>query len=181
MGQADRERHHLQKVARLRAISSLVGVLTLLLSPRAQAQIAPFHEMIEFSASRDGGPALTVRAKNGSPAYSMKLVSYGGRDDALSYIELLLQRPNSKPDAPNALEPEYRWHGIQAYDFVASDFALGPEHAGLGPTRHIQIKRRKLDVTFSVIRATVHHVDRPAPADYDFDDLALDVVITNMP
>jgi hypothetical protein len=48
-------------------------------------------------------------------------------------------------------------------------------------TRHILIKRRKLDVTFSVIKATAHHVDRPAPADYDFDDLALEVWIANAP
>jgi len=160
---------------------SIFTIVLLLWGTSVRAQIVPFHGSLEYSATKPGWPEMIVKARNGSPAYVIKFVPDGPQADHVNHIDLFMQRPRANADASNLLEPEGNWHGLQAYDFVASDFVQGAEHSGFGPTRHIQIKRRKLDVTFSIIKAAVHHVDRPAPADYAFDDLTLEVVITNIP
>jgi hypothetical protein len=84
----------------------------------------------------------------------------------------------------NLLEPPGRWHGLQAYDFNASDFKNGPEQSIDGKTRTAAIKNRKLKVTFSISNAQIVPAavaDLPIEGGgYAFTALTVDVDIENL-
>ena len=76
------------------------------------------------------------------------------------------------------LEPNFNWHGPQDFMFRAWDFANGPENALGGATRQFQIKKYKLIVKCTVIKADA----RPnphRPGEYVFNELVLDVDVDN--
>src|SRR5579871_371061 len=95
----------------------------------AHAQIIPLHGTLEYTASANVWPTLTVKAANGSAAYVLTLLPERDVSNNLSHIDLVLHRPRTRDDAPNLLDPPYRWHGLQDYMFNAIDFKDGPEHS----------------------------------------------------
>ena len=152
----------------------------LALSAGAQAQVTALVGTLDHIAASETWPILAVRADNGSPAYVLSLKPARDVGGHVVHIDLVLQRPGAKPDAPNLLEPPGRWHGLQPYDFNAVEFVAGQEGRGYGVKRHIHITRRKLDVTFSVAKVKIRPVaSTPQSEDYEFEELAIDVAVDN--
>ncbi len=146
----------------------------------AQAQIIPLRGTLVYSANNHEWPSITVSAENGSRAYTLTLTPDSESSEGVSYIDLVLLRPHAKLDTPNLLEPDYTWHGLQEYMFNASDFVHGPENSIFGTTRHLHIKRRKLDVTFSIAKVKIRPVEKYMPPDgYVFDELVINVSVDN--
>jgi hypothetical protein len=160
----------------------LIVLAFFLVTESAWAQIIPFHGTLEYSAASGQWPSLTVKAANGSPAYVLTLLPVRDAKENLVHIDLVLHRPGAGPDARNLLEPPGRWHGLQAYDFNASDFTHGPERSLYGPTRIIGIKNRKLNVTFSISKAEIAPVaDRPTEdSGYVFKAFAVDIEVDDL-
>lgn len=184
MGPTATRCHRVQPLdARYWLICGCLTFLALLLpTGSVRAQIIPFHGTLKYSAISDQWPNLTVKATNGSPAYVLTLLPERDIRGRLVHLDLVLHRPGTSPDARNLLEPPGRWHGLQAYDFNASDFTNGPGRSVYGPTRTIEIKNRKLNVTFSISKAEITRVaDQPAEdGDYVFKAFAVDVEIDSL-
>ncbi len=162
--------------------AGFVALAFLLFIGNARAQILPLHGTLEYSAASGQWPGLTVKAANGSPSYVLTLQPQNDIKGNLVHIDLVLHRAGAKPDANNLLEPPGRWHGLQAYDFNASDFKNGPEQSIGGKTRTISIKSRKLRVTFSISSAEIVPVaGSPIEGgEYAFKAFTVDADIENM-
>ncbi|MHB1206090.1 MAG: hypothetical protein ACYCZX_11005 [Rhodospirillaceae bacterium] len=153
----------------------------MLLAGSAWAQIIPLHGELEYSAASGEWPNLTIKAANGSPAYVLTLWLQKDIKGNLSHIDLVLHLPGTRADASNLLDPSGRWHGLQAYDFNASDFTNGPERSIFGKTRTIEIKNRKFNVTFSISKAEIVPVaDHPIEGgEHAFTAFAVDIDVKN--
>jgi hypothetical protein len=163
-----------------RASAALAASVILLLSARASAQVVPTKGALEFSAASDQVSVLSINALRGGTAYVLTLRPEKNFYGVLDHIELVMRRPRARADAPNLLEPPYRWHGWQEYDFNGIDFTQGLEHLLGGVTRTIHIKNRKLNVRFTVAHVAVHPAPNEGiPNDYAFDKLVLNVEVNN--
>ena len=195
---AKRQRYHLQGISFARGARSLCIVLALLaFAGGAAAQIIPFSGTLHYQAGQYGtGPyqagqqraaagawsTMVIKSANSSPAYVLSLEPGQAVQSDLSYLDVVLRRPGAPPDAPNLLDPPYRWHGLQEYMFNARDLMDGPDHAAFGRVRELHIKNRKLDVVIAIsnaeIATTTAHPSEPM--DYVFKRLDVDVTVENM-
>lgn len=183
MGSSDARCNCLQ---RLRRSFFRLPYLTLLALPvvtgSARAQVMPSHGTLTYTQSAEPSSKFIVQAANGSAAYALTLSPERDGKGNLVHIDLVMRRPNAAPDARNLLEPEGRWHGLQGYDFNASDFVRGPERSVMGSTRTIKIRNRKLSVSFTILKADVAPLtSKPSePSEYIFKELVVDVTVENL-
>jgi hypothetical protein len=159
---------------------ALVALLTF--ANNAIAQIIPFSGTLEYRADGDTRPKVIVKAANGSAAYVFTLQPEQDVTGELSHLDLVMHRPRASFDADNLLNPPYRWHGLQDFDFNADDFIDGPDHSISGRARHFHIKSRKLDVTITISNVEIAPPKEPHLDEKNqiFKRLVVDVAVDNM-
>ncbi len=183
MGSSDIGCDCLQRLDRSFFYCPYLALLALLIfAGSARAQIMPSHATLAYAVSTDQSSKFIAKAANGSAAYALMFLPQRDFKGNIVSIDLVMHRPHAAPNARNLLEPEGRWHGLQDYNFNAIDFVDGPERSIMGPTRTIQIKNRKLSVSFTILKADVAPLTNKSSErdDYIFKELVVDVAIDNL-
>jgi hypothetical protein len=184
MGASVPRRYRLQRLKMFRCLKwvCLLIVALCTFTGSAWARIIPFHGTLFYSASANNAPVpvLGVKAADGNAAYELTFELERDRNGDVEFVDLILRRSGTGANGHNLLEPIGNWHGYQDFMFGAWDYKNGITASLDGPTRHIHIKKQKLDVTCTVSKADVHPAVKPyGPNEYAFDDLTLEVDIQN--
>ena len=184
MGAADLGCNRLRRVehAQIFCLSVFLILAFFGIVGNANAQIIPLRGTLAYSSSSAEMPVLTVKAANGSPAYALTFYFERDTKSNLVGIDLVLHRPRASDAARNLLEPPYRWHGLQEYMFLASEFAEGADSGPYGASREIRVRNRKLDVKFTVTKAEAVPVKDPVlpTLNYAFKEFVIDVTVDNL-
>jgi hypothetical protein len=145
---------------------------------RASAKIVPVRATFSYSPSAASIPAMTVKAEDGTVAYELTLES-GEIHKKGHTFHLVLRRASARRNGRNLLEPK-RWHGPQAFMFIAWDFAGGLEKSTFGAVRAFHIENQEIDVRCKVTKAEVRPTaNPPLSGDYVFNELVLEVETDN--
>ena len=122
--------------------------------------------------------SIPIKSSDGHTVYTLSFdhpfLWVGGQ---LEGVDLVLQRPHDKADAPNLLEPPGNWHGLQAYMFAADDLAKGGQHLAFGEKRTITVNKLGLIVRIVVLNAKVSPI---SSEDFQLDSLNLKIEVDNL-
>ena len=93
-------------------------------------------------------------------------------------IDLVLRNAEKPKTGENLLSPTGNWHGLQPYNFVASDLKHGADGSVFGARRSIKVTSRKLNVVIQILGVK----SRALPnGTLEIDDLKLSVFVDNLP
>jgi hypothetical protein len=144
----------------------------------AQRRISPLHARAEFSRSRPTDVwSAFVRSDDGTRAYKLYFHPERNVKGSLVAVDLVLNDLGHLSPDSNLLSPSGNWHGLQPYDFVASDFLQGPDKSTFGAHRKIEVKRGGLVVGINVLEVKV---TSSREGDAQIGDLTLELVVDNL-
>jgi hypothetical protein len=156
----------------------LLVIMSLFSNADANLRIVPLHSSITFSAmSSKKNWFIPIKSIDGSTAYVLSLEPQYDVGHHIVTLELILHYPDDKTNAPNLLEPEGKWHGLQSYIFGAYDLAKGVKKSAFGKKRIIYLKRLGLKIT-TVISKDV--VSQFSSGNYQLDTLELNIEVNNI-
>ncbi|MGC2417910.1 MAG: hypothetical protein WA434_09195, partial [Candidatus Acidiferrales bacterium] len=119
-----------------------------------------------------------IKSADGGTAYILSLEPDFNVGHHLTVLELTLRDPGDKADSRNLLDPTGRRHGLQAYDFAASDLADGVQKSAFGEKRTVSLKSLGLVVRIAVLKASVSPI---SAGNYQLDTLDLQIEVENAP
>jgi hypothetical protein len=93
-------------------------------------------------------------------------------------VDLVLRNAEKPKTAENLLSPVGNWHGLQPYNFVATDLMHGADKSVFGACRSIKVINRKLNV---VIRILDEKIRALPDGTQEIDVLKLAVSVDNLP
>jgi hypothetical protein len=70
-------------------------------------------------------------------------------------VDLVLRDADEPKTSENLLSPSTNWHGLQPYNFVASDLLNGSDRSAFGSRRSIKITSRELDIEIQILDVTL--------------------------
>jgi hypothetical protein len=70
-------------------------------------------------------------------------------------LEMALRYPHAKADSRNLLDPTGKAHGLQSYDFAATDLMQGVDKSAFGKMRSIMLKELGLVLEITLLNAKV--------------------------
>jgi hypothetical protein len=145
-------------VTEQRAICPVIVVLLVTLGAALSATsegISPLHAQAVFSRSSPGKAwSEFVRTTSGKKVYRLFFDPQRDVSGILVGVDLVLSDSMHGPGL-NLLNPPGNWHGLQPYDFVASDFLHGPNKSGFGAHRVISVDRKGIVVDIDVLDVKV--------------------------
>jgi len=141
----------------------------------AADRIVPVRERVFLSSHpRWSRWSVPVRAADGATIYLLALEPRFDRRRRVTAVALTLRYPGDGAEAPNLLAPTGNWHGLQPFDFPASDLAHGAEQAAFGRTRKIFASRVGLVLRIALLEAGV----KPIPkGEFELEKLSLSIEI----
>jgi hypothetical protein len=165
-----------QSCTRSRAMFlAAVAVLAMTSGVLASEKILPLQAKADFSRSSSAKPWSTyLVSQGGKRTYKLFLEPEYDKNRVLIGVDLQLVDARGSADV-NLLNP-HDWHGLQPYDFVASDLIQGAEKSTFGAHRTITVEGRGIAVQIDIIKVQVS----PATGGgYQIDDLALSIAVDN--
>jgi hypothetical protein len=156
----------------------LLVMLGSLTNADAKSRIVPFHSEVTFSTlSTKNNWSIPIKFKDGYAAYVLSLEPQFDVGHHIIVLELRLRNPKNKISTQNLLEPEGRWHGLQAYDFAAYDLAKGVKESAFGEKRTLFLKKLGLKITVIILDAVVSEFSTD---NYQIDTLKLQIEVDNV-
>jgi hypothetical protein len=156
-------------------LAVLVSVSTAVAQPR----IVPLRTSVAFSSQPSEKHWSTpIKSADGGTAYILSLEPDFDVGRHLTVLELALRDPGDKADSRNLLDPTGKRHGLQAYDFAASDLAEGVQKSAFGEKRTVSLKSLGLVVRIAVLKASVSPI---SAGNYQLDTLDLQIEVENAP
>jgi len=161
------------------AIASVLALSLVAISlSAAHPRIAPLRVTAAFSRDSSAQPwSAFIHSTDGKTLY--KLFFYEERDvrGTLLGVDLVLDDGRYSRSNLNLLSPKGNWHGLEPYDFVASDFLHGIDKSGFGRHRTIKLEGKGIVVRIDVLDVKVS----PAPrGDIQIDSVMLSVSADNL-
>lgn len=152
-------------------------VLGFLCRAGTKTQIIPLRTNATYpTRSAETRWSVPIKSVGGETLYVLSLEPDFDVGHRVLTLELALRHPSDKPDAPNLLDPTGRRHGLQPYDFAASDLAHGIDNSAFGRKRTVRLKTLGLVVRITVSKTAV----RPISAgNYQLDALELQIEVDN--
>jgi len=130
----------------------------------AQVRILPFHINAVYSRDRSNKPwSALIHAVDGKRAYQLFFDEEHDARGTLCCIHLVLNDGMGRHPNLNLLRPKGNWHGLQPYDFVASDFLQGIDKSAFGRHRTINVERKGIVVQIEVLEVKVNPVPGGEP------------------
>lgn len=93
-------------------------------------------------------------------------------------VDLVLRNAEKPKTDENLLSPAGNWHGLQPYNFVATDLMHGADRSVFGVRRSIKVTSRKLNV---VIQILDEKISASPDGTQEIDVLKLAVSADNLP
>ena len=158
-------------------IISLI-VLAFACTAEASVDVFPLRTTATFSTqSQKKQWSVPIKSTDGTVQYVLSLEPDFDVEHHVVTVELILQRPSTKPNGPNLLDPTGRRHGLQAYDFAANDLARGIQHSAFGKERIIRLTILGIVVRIVVSKATVSLI---SSGKYQVNSLELQIEVENI-
>ena len=165
---------------------SVACVLTLVSTPSAPqkhvaalALIVPKRMHAQFS-QRDSAKTWTDHLD--SPAnkkvYTLSLEPDRDVGKHVIDVDLVLRDADEPKTNENLLSPAKNWHGLQPYNFVASDLLNGADRSVFGARRSIKITSRELDIEIQILGVKIGALPDGA---HEIDELKLEISAHNFP
>jgi hypothetical protein len=165
------------------SVACLLALVSTPFTPQKQdvksARIVPKQMHAEFSQT-DSAKAWTDHLD--SPAnkkvYTLSLEPELDVAKHVIGVDLVLRDADDPKTNENLLSPATNWHGLQPYDFVASDLLNGADRSGFGARRSIKVTSRELDIEIQILDVKL----RALPGGtQEIDELKLAVSADNLP
>ncbi len=158
-------------------LATFFVTIALLPDAAAKPRIVPLQTSATFSTQvPENRWSVPIKSIDGSTAYTLSLEPDFDVGHHVVTLELLLRRPSDKTDAPNLLDPTGTRHGLQAYDFAASDLAQGVQKSAFGEKRTVRLKDLGLILQITVSNAVVSPISNGS---YQIDGLELRIKVEN--
>jgi hypothetical protein len=93
-------------------------------------------------------------------------------------VDLVLRDADEPKTNENLLSPAKNWHGLQPYNFVASDLLSGADRSVFGARRSIKITSRELDIEIQIVDVKLTALP---DGTREIDELKLAVSANNLP
>jgi hypothetical protein len=179
MGPSDFECHRLQRlgVHHLRQLSLLVAML-MAVATSVHAEIFPVQASLTYTPTSPSIPSLKIESTDGR-LYEFSVRPANGSLAAKSFDLILLSVGTTQ--TRNILEPSLKnWHGYQPFMLGAWDYVKGAEHSTFGTTRRFTLQKERISIEVSISKVDVKSVAiSSSPKDYAFNELVLDVHVSN--
>ena len=160
-----------------RILATFFVTIALLPVAAAQPRIVPMQTSVRFSTQApENRWSVPIKSIDGSTAYTLSFEPDFDVGHHVVTLELLLRRPSDKTDTPNLLDPTGARHGLQAYDFAASDLAQGAKKSAFGEKRTLRLKNLGLILQITVSNVLVSPVSNGS---YQIDGLELQIKVEN--
>jgi len=137
-------------------------------------RVLPLRTTATFTDEKQNW-AIPIRKTDGSFAYILSLEPQHDKQGDVVAVELWLRGAVASGSDPNMLR--LGLHGLQACDFVPSDFAHGAKNSAFGENRTVILKHQGLVLRISVTEATV---SANSSRGYDLDKLTLQIEVDNL-
>jgi hypothetical protein len=93
-------------------------------------------------------------------------------------VDLVLRDAEEAKTDENLLSPAGNWHGLQPFNFMASDLLHGADKSAFGARRTIKVTSRRLNVAIQILDSKV----RTSPeGTHEIDELKLSISADNLP
>jgi hypothetical protein len=93
-------------------------------------------------------------------------------------VDLVLRNADEPKTDENLLSPPGNSHGLQPYNFVASDLLHGADRSVFGARRSIKVTSRKLNIVIQILDVKFRTL---SDGTQEIDDLKLSVSVDNLP
>lgn len=153
-------------------------IVSLICCASLRADVIPLRSTATFSAdSPEKEWSVPIKSSDGFVRYILWLEPDFDTEHHVVTVELVLQKRGDKPNGPNLLDPTGRRHGLQAYDFAASDLAKGVQKSAFGKNRTIPLKNLEMIVRVVISSAKVARI---SAAKYQLEALKLKIEVNNI-
>jgi len=161
----------------LRILTAFFATIALLPNAAAKPRIVPLQTTATFSTQApENRWSVPIKSTDGSTAYILSLEPDLDLGHHVVTLELVLRRPGDKTDAANLFDPTGTRHGLQAYDFAASDLAQGVKKSAFGEKRTVSLRDLGLMVQIVISKAAVSPI---SAGSYQIDALDLQIEAEN--
>jgi hypothetical protein len=142
-------------------------------------RIAPKQMQAEFS-QEDSTKAWTdhLYSPSNKKIYVLSLKPEVNLAKNVIGVDLVLRDAEKPKTDENLLSPAGIWHGLQPYNFVATDLILGADRSAFGARRSIKVRSRKLNVIIQILAAKI--IASP-DGTQEIDVLKLAISVDNLP
>jgi hypothetical protein len=143
----------------------------------AQPRIIPVRTTATFSSDtlKDRWSVL-IKSNGGRTMYVLTLEPDFDVGHHVVTLELALRRPGEKNGAANLLAPSGNWHGLQPYDFPATDLAQGVKKSVFGEKRTMVLQSLGIVLQITISNAKVSPT---SGNDYQLEALDLRIEVDN--
>jgi hypothetical protein len=141
--------------------------------------IAPKQMQAEFSPENSTKPWTDhLYSPSNKKLYDLSLEPGVNVAKQVIGVDLVLRNSENPKTDENLLRPAGNWHGLQPYNFVATDLMHGTDKSAFGARRSIKVMSKKLTVVIQILDAKI----RALPdGTHEIDDLKLAVSVENLP
>ncbi len=158
-------------------LATLFVSIALFPNAAAKTKIVPLQTSVSLSTRvPKNRRTAAIKTTDGSVAYVLSLEPDFDVGHHVVTLELVLRRAADKSDAPNLLDPTGSRHGLQAYDFAASDLAQEAQKSVFGKKRTVRLQELQLVLLITVSNAVVSPVSNGG---YQIDALDLRIKVDN--
>lgn len=158
-------------------LATLLATILPFANAAAQPRIVPLQTSAKFSTHVPKSRwTASIKSTDGSPAYVLSLEPDFDVAHHVVTLELVLRRAADQSNAPNLLDPTGGRHGLQAYDFAASDFARGVQKSEFGQNRTVRLQDLGLVMQITVSNVTVSPISNSG---YQIEGLDLRIKVAN--
>jgi hypothetical protein len=141
--------------------------------------IAPKQVQAEFSLKNSTKPwADHLYSPSNKKLYDLSLEPEVSVAKHVIGVDLVLRNADNLKTDENLLRPAGNWHGLQPYNFVATDLMHGADKSVFGLRRSIKVTTKKLTVVIQILDEKI----RALPdGTQEIDDLKLAISVDNLP
>lgn len=141
--------------------------------------IAPKQMQAEFSLENSAKPwADHLYSPSNKKLYDLWLEPEVNVAKRVIGVDLVLRNAENPKTDENLLRPAGNWHGLQPYNFVATDLMHGADKSLFGARRSIKVTSKKLTVVLQILDEKI----RVLPdGTQEIDGLKLAVSVENLP
>ena len=141
--------------------------------------IAPRQMQAEFSRERSANPWTDhLYSRSNKELYDLRPEPESNAAKHVIGVDLVLRSAVNPMTDENLLSPAGNWHGLQPYNFVATDLMHGAGKSVFGARRSIKVPSKKLVLVIQILDAKI----RTLPdGTQELDDLKLAVSVDNVP
>jgi hypothetical protein len=158
-------------------IAALFAMLPLSFDLAAQPPIIPLRTSATFSSRTFRHRwSVPIKSNDGRTMYVLFLEPTFDVGHHVATVELVLRRPDEKKGAANLLAPSGNWHGLQPYDFPATDLAQGVKKSVFGEKRTIVPQSLGIVLQITISNAQVSPI---SGNDYQLDALEIQIEVEN--